>query len=65
MSTREKVATAIANISYKEMMDMCEEISGKVKSSRKDGLEFEIENASQLADRLRWWAEDYLEGLNE
>lgn len=59
--TRKEVANAILAITYTEMMEMADEMASSSRLSAEDNQPFDPCDRDQVADRLRWWAENYIE----
>lgn len=61
--TRKEVAEAILALSYVEMMELGEAFAASLKTDKEDGIEIDLENRDVVADRFRWWAEGFLDGM--
>ncbi len=60
--TRKDVAEAIMALTYVEMMEMAGSIAVSIHEDQDDEeLKFDPTSEDQIASRLRWWAENYLD----
>lgn len=63
--TRKEVAEAILELTYVEMMELGSQLAESIKTDREDGIKFDPSNRDQVCDRLRWWAEGFIDTLED
>ncbi len=60
-----KVAKAILDLKYIEMVEMAGMLAGTVKSDAEEGNQFDTTSEPEWCERLRWWAEGYIDAQED
>lgn len=60
-----KVARAILELRYIEMVEISEAMVSSVKSDKEEGIEFNPENVAEWNERLRWWAQNVIDAWED
>lgn len=60
VGNRKVVAEAIMALSYVEMTAMANNIAQSIQASIEDKVPVDMTDQFEVAERLRWWAENYL-----
>jgi len=63
--TQKDVAEAILALTYVEMMEFADSFAAHIKTDIDEETEVDLTNRDEVADRMRWWAEGYLDALRD
>jgi len=60
IGTQKAVAEAIMALTYVEMTALARNIAASIEAAIEDKVDVDMTDQFEVAERLRWWAENYL-----
>ena len=59
------VANAIIGLTYVEMTEMADMFISSIKNDEEEGMKFDVGDRADWCERLRWWAEGYIDAQED